>query len=427
MSTQIYEYEVRWVLVRILILAGWYPNHNNPMKGIFIREQARALAAAGLSVAVFYPFDEEISSDQVEMSQEQGILVFRANTYGKGNRYLARLLSYDTAQKKLREVVERFRPELIHVHVGYPAGIIAYLFTRSHRIPYVITEHMSYLKDYVEKWQHRILLRPAFEQAARVLPVSASLAEQIKGFGWKVKLQTVPNVVDTDRFNCGNSSSSTDSDLASNSSRTLGSGPSALNNQINFLFVGNMEETQVKGLQFLLPALAKVLAEFPKEFPEGSPQNLLSKKIHLHCVGDGPKRQDYEKLAEDLGITNSCTFYGRMNPERMPEFYQLADVLVLSSLKETFGCVLIEAMSCGKPVVATACGGPQDIVKPEVGVLVEPGSTAELVRGINQVISSLEGYCPEVIRSYAEENFSPKAIAKTLSKIYEEVLVSKST
>lgn len=388
------------------------------MKGIFIQEQARALAAAGLSVAVFYPFDEDIAPEKVEMSEEQGFSVFRANTYGLGNRYLARFLSYYTAQKKLREVVERFCPDLIHVHVGYPAGIIAYLFTRTHQIPYVITEHMSYLTDYVEKWQHRILLRPAFKHSARVLPVSASLAKQIKAFGWKVNLQPVPNVVDTDRFNCGNSSLNADSDLMLNSSRTLNLGSSVINNQINLLFAGNMEETQVKGLQFLLPAFAEVLAENQ----EKSPWNLSGKKLHLHCVGDGPKRKDYEKVAEDLGIKDFCTFHGRVSPKRMPEFYQIADVLVVSSLKETFGCVLIEAMSCGKPVVATACGGPQDIVKPEVGVLVEPGSIEELVRGINQVISSLESYKPEEIRSYAKENYSPQAVAKTLSAIYEEIL-----
>lgn len=377
------------------------------MKGIFIREQARALVAAGLSVAVLYPFDEEITSKQVEMSEEEGVTVFRMNANGRGNRYLARFVSYYTAQSKLREVAERFRPELIHVHVGYPAGIIAYLFTRSHKIPYVITEHMSYLKDYVEKWQHRILLRPAFEQSARVLPVSAALAEQIKAFGWKVKLQPVPNVVDTDRFIY--------------SSHPLGSGPSVCDNQINLLFVGNMEETEVKGLQYLLPAFAKVLAEFQGK----STHNPLGKKLHLHCVGDGPKRKDYEQLAGDLGIKESCTFYGRVSPERMPEFYQLADVLVVSSLKETFGCVLIEAMASGKPVLATACGGPQDIVQPEVGVLVEPGSIEELVRGIRQVISNLESYKPEEIRRYAIENYSAQAIAKVLSAIYEEILVLK--
>lgn len=389
------------------------------MKGIFIREQARALAAAGLSVAVFYPFDEEIASKQVEISQEQGFTVFRANTYGQGNRYLARFLSYHTAQKKLQEVVEKFHPELIHVHVGYPAGIIAYLFTRSHRIPYVITEHMSYLKDYVEKWQHRILLRPAFEQAARVLPVSSSLAEQIKGFGWEVKLQPVPNVVDTDRFMCGesNSSISSDSGLMLKTRGKLDSDPSAFKDKFNLLFVGNMEETQVKGLQFLLPAFSKALEEF-----SGKPQKLQGKKLHLHCVGDGSKRPDYEKLAEDLGVKDSCTFYGRVSPDHMPEYYQLADLLVVSSLKETFGCVLIEAMASGKPVVATACGGPQDILQPEVGVLVEPGSTEELVRGIKQVISTLESYNPEVIRRYAEDNYSPQAIAKTLAAIYEEIL-----
>jgi glycosyltransferase involved in cell wall biosynthesis len=381
--------------VRILILAGWYPNSNNSIKGVFVREQARALAAAGLSVAVFYPFDEEIAPNKVESSTEHGFTVYRANTYGSGNRYLSRLVSYYTAQKKLKEVVERFRPELIHVHVGYPAGIIAYLFTRLNKIPYGITEHMSYLKDYVDKFHHRILLRPAFEQAARVLPVSDALAEQIKSFGWKVKLQPVPNVVDTERF-----SLATTQDVDS----------TVTQNQINLLFAGSMEDTQVKGVNYLLPAFAIVLKKFPE------------KKLHLNLVGDGSKRQDYEKLSKALGIKGHCTFHGRVSPDQMPQFYQNADALVVSSMKETFGCVLIEAMACGKPVVATACGGPEGIVNPRVGVLVQPRSTEELARGLTQVISNLENYNPDEIRHYAIEKYSLQAIAKTLSNIYAEIL-----
>lgn len=391
--------------MRILILAGWYPNPENPMKGIFVREQAFALAKAGLPVAVFYPFDETIEAGEMKLQSEESISVYRANTLGFKNRYLARVVSYFTALQRLGEVVKLFQPDIIHVHVGYPAGIMAYLFTRYHTIPYVLTEHMSYLQNYVAKWQHRILLKPAFEQAAFVLPVSPALGEQIKGFGWKVKLKIVPNVVDTVRF-------------APPSSQELIKNP-ALKGQgeargtIRLLFAGNMEETQNKGVQYLLPAFAQVCRE-------AAPQ-----KLHLDLVGEGVKRVAYEELAKTLGISQSCTFHGRVDPRDMPEMYRSTDFVVLPSLKETFGCVLIEALATGKPVLATNCGGPQSIVNEKVGVLVQPGSSDELVRGIREMMTRLDQYPTAEIREYALTRYSAQALGEMLRKIFDELVDSQ--
>ena len=379
--------------MRILILAGWYPNQGNPMKGIFVREQAFALAKAGLPVAVFSPFDEAIKPGQLKLEIEEKIPVYRANTLGFGNRYLARFLSYCTALKRLGEVVKLFQPDLIHVHVSYPAGIVAYLFTRIHKIPYVITEHMSYLQDYVAKWQHRILLKPTFEEAAMVLPVSQALAEQIEAFGWKIRTRPIPNLVDTDRFT-----------------------PKAFSDQrlsqpmIRLLFAGNMEETQVKGVQYLLPAFAQVCKEASNQL------------LHLDLVGEGVKRAAYEELAKQLGITNCCTFHGRVDPQAMPEFYRKSDFVILPSLKETFGCVLIEALSTGKPVLATNCGGPQSIVNEKVGLLVQPGSSKALVLGIQKMLTTLDQYKSDEIRQYAVLNYSAQVIGVRLQELYAQIL-----
>lgn len=392
--------------MRILILAGWYPNQGNPMKGIFVREQALALAKVGLSVAVLSPFDETIEPGQMKFQAEEGIAVYRVNTLGSGNRYIARLGSYFSASKRLGEVVKIFQPELIHVHVGYPAGIIAYIFKRftyANKIPYLITEHMSYLQDYVAKWQHRILLKPAFEQAAYVLPVSQALAEQIKNFGWKVRVKPVPNVVDTDRF--------TPASSPGEQEKTKATAAQGLTSKtIRLLFAGNMEETQVKGVQFLLPAFAQVCKE-------ASSQNL-----HLDLVGDGDKRAAYEELAQQLGIYSYCTFHGRVDPSNMPELYRGSDFLVLPSLKETFGCVLIEALAAGKPVLATNCGGPQSIVNDKVGLLVQPGSSEELVRGIREMLSTLDNYQADDLRQYALVHYSPQAIGVMLKEIYNKAV-----
>ncbi|MDR3587450.1 MAG: glycosyltransferase [Desulfosporosinus sp.] len=388
--------------MRILILAGWYPNQENPMKGIFVREQAFALAKAGLPVAVFYPFDEAINPGEMNYQIEGSIPVYRANTLGFRNRYLARLVSYYTAHQRLAEIVKLFRPDLIHVQVGYPAGIVAYLFTRHHKIPYVITEHMSYLQDYVAKWQHRILLTPTFEQAAYVLPVSQALAEQFKSFGWKVKLKPVPNVVNTERFTPTAPGAQTKNPALKDqriAPRT-----------IRILFAGNLDETQIKGVQYLLPAFAQVCRETSHP------------KLHLDLVGDGVKRTTYEELTKHLGITDCCTFHGRVDPQAMPELYRASDFVILPSLKETFGCVLIEALATGKPVLATNCGGPQSIVNEKVGLLVQPGSIEELVQGIRKMLTKLDQYKSAELREYAITHYSGQAIAVRLMEIYEKVL-----
>ncbi|AHF08098.1 glycoside hydrolase [Desulfitobacterium metallireducens DSM 15288] len=375
--------------MKVLILAGWYPNHSNPMKGTFIREQALALHKAGLPVAVFYPFDEELKSGEMKEAREEGLQVYRANTVGEGNRFVGRFASYFRSIRMLERITNDVQPDLLHVHVGYPAGIIAYLFTRNHSIPYLITEHMSYLQDYVAKWQHRILLKRTFEHAQRVLPVSTALQKQFTSWGWNVKTKVVPNVVDTERFQ-----------LDRNASKE----------GVHLLFAGNMEATEVKGLQYLLPAFAQVLRNQRKDQP-----------LHLDLVGDGAKRKDYEALAQKLGITDSVTFHGRVNPGEMPGFYQKADLLVLSSVKETFGCVLIEAMASGKPVLATACGGPQDIIKEKTGLLVPPESTEALAKGMQDMLASLQDFDEVKIRNYALNHYSPEAVARMLIEIYEEI------
>ncbi|CEJ06459.1 Glycosyl transferase group 1, partial [Acididesulfobacillus acetoxydans] len=176
---------------------------------------------------------------------------------------------------------------------------------------------------------------------------------------------------------------------------------------LRLLFVGGMDETEVKGLQFLLPALAGLARE---------------RRFRLELIGDGSLRQHYEARARELGIEGSCRFRGVLPPEEMPERYREADFLVLSSLKETFGCVLIEAMASGIPVLATACGGPESLVTAETGLLVKPGSSEALLDGMREMARRLPQYKPAVLRAYADTHFGPRALAEELKGVYRDAL-----
>lgn len=96
--------------------------------------------------------------------------------------------------------------------------------------------------------------------------------------------------------------------------------------------------------------------------------------------------------------------------------------LVLPSIKETFGCVLIEAMACGKPVLATKSGGPNEFVNNNVGILVEPKNEKALEEGIDLIIKRYDTFDPEYIRKYVVDNYSYDIIGQKIRKVYDDIL-----
>jgi glycosyltransferase involved in cell wall biosynthesis len=97
-------------------------------------------------------------------------------------------------------------------------------------------------------------------------------------------------------------------------------------------------------------------------------------------------------------------------------------LLVLPSRAESFGAVLVEALACGTPVVATRCGGPEDIVSDEVGTLVPPEDENALAEGIGRILQRRGMYNPERLRTYALERFSWERVANDTVNVYQQAL-----
>jgi len=125
---------------------------------------------------------------------------------------------------------------------------------------------------------------------------------------------------------------------------------------------------------------------------EASKPLLLSDgSLNLVLVGDGPQRERLENLAVSLGIRKQTQFLGRKDPTDIVTLLQGCEVFVLPSREESFGLVLIEAMACKRPVVATAVGGIPEIVENEKsGILVEPDNPAALGLALQTVLSDTE-------------------------------------
>lgn len=140
--------------------------------------------------------------------------------------------------------------------------------------------------------------------------------------------------------------------------------------KIELLFIGRMVDW--KGLDILLEALHR------------SKNNAL----HLNIIGDGPEYGAMQSLAYNLGLEN-VTFLGHVPFDKLNDYYDVADIFVLPSLRECGGAVVLEAMARGLPVIATNWGGPADYLTNEVGFLVEPRSKEYMIEMICHHISIL--------------------------------------
>jgi glycosyltransferase involved in cell wall biosynthesis len=121
----------------------------------------------------------------------------------------------------------------------------------------------------------------------------------------------------------------------------------------------------------------------------------------LLIAGQGEERANLEALIARLGVGDRVRLIGARPHEELPELYGAADALVLASSREGWANVLLEAMACGTPVVATPIwGNPEVVSKPEGGVLMKERSAAGIVEGVQRLFA--DPPTREATRAYAE-------------------------
>ena len=123
---------------------------------------------------------------------------------------------------------------------------------------------------------------------------------------------------------------------------------------------------EYKGLEYLIKSMQQVIQQAPE--------------AHLYILGKGPEEQRLKRLKENLDLDKHITFISESVPNyKMPELFAECDVYVQSSIVEPYGIAVVEAMSCGKPVLGTRVGGMMDTISDgECGFLVSPENPSQL-------------------------------------------------
>lgn len=389
--------------MKLFVLPSWYPSAAQPMAGLFVRDQVAALAAdASMKIVVggWGHHDGALSVRQPATSLAALRWRVRARPAwrdaGTWHEFNTPRLSWSLriGLGGVRGLLQASRGnlaqareflggiDLIHAHVGFPAGWIAAELARETGLPYVLTEHMSPfpVPQLLQRGAPVAALRAAYAGAAATVAVSPALAGRIRALGLPCS-DVVPNAVDTERF-------------------ALQALPHA--NPFVLLTLGTL--TRQKGVDVLLAAFARWHA----------PQ------AQLHIGGDGPERAALERQAQALGIAARVRFLGALAPGAVPAAMAACHVFVLASRHETFGVVLAEALASGRPVLATRCGGPQAIVGAGDGLLVPPEDAAALAAALQQMAGL--SFDATALRARAVERFSRAAVARQLMAIYCRVL-----
>ncbi|MCD6418030.1 glycosyltransferase family 4 protein [bacterium] len=186
------------------------------------------------------------------------------------------------------------------------------------------------------------------------------------------------------------------------------------NNPKKILFVGRIVER--KGVKYLIRAMPKVLSRIDAE---------------LIVVGSGAILDELKSTAQDIGVSEKVHFTGVIPADEKEQYYKNCDVFVLPACfdrhgdTEGLGVVLLEALSYGKPVIASAVGGIVDIVKDgHSGLLVPEKDPDALAEAIIRVLTDKELYIKLAKDGYeyAIQKFSPSVVEKAIVDVYEALL-----
>ncbi|HEX7493819.1 MAG TPA: glycosyltransferase [Bacteroidales bacterium] len=374
----------------ILLLTHSYPDRENSWRGSFIKDQAAALSINNMVIVVYFKIDYEHFAPFSKCAflkttsgnlTEYTLTIRRSFPVINQINYLLKTFKFIK-----HEIVQYNKPDLIHSHLLYPAGFLGTIVQKRIKIPNLITEH-SRVTNYFRSLLHKRCVIYALKNATSVIAVSNSLRDEISSF-YTRRVNVIHNIVDTDKF------------------KLKIQKPGQI---LNIGFLGGLGNDN-KGLDLLLKS-ASVLE---------------NKNFILHIGGKGILLDSYVKMARESGIESKCKFYGEIPRDKIIDFYSGLDLFVLPSRYETFGIVLIEAMACGIPVIATRCGGPEETVIPATGILIEKENAEDLAGALKGMSENLGSYDKETIRNWVIENFGKEVFIERQSSLYQEILTNNT-
>ncbi|NJM94177.1 MAG: glycosyltransferase family 4 protein [Cytophagales bacterium] len=278
---------------------------------------------------------------------------------------------------------------VIHAHVAHPGGYVAMQLAKKLGVPYIISEHMGPFPfvDYPDKKDrlNPFLARP-YHSANLIVAVSQHLKRQMEGKAIRVD-EVIPNFIDDDFFSLP------------------ASPPIRLDPRIRFAFVGRWEKG--KGLEDLLAAWRKL---------EKSAEHIFTV-----IAGDGSMRSFIEKEISQAGL-RSVEIRSQLDRTGVRQLLWESDVLLCPSHYENNPLIILEALACGRPVVATRNGGAEELIHSGNGVLINKANPDELAAAILYMTKNHQALSPKSIREDFEQRWGTQQTITRWDDIYTRLV-----
>jgi glycosyltransferase involved in cell wall biosynthesis len=391
--------------LRVLVLSWNYPTAAAPQRGLWVERMCDAASRdADVQVIVPTPYVPPLIPVQalsrfrrVPGHERRGTVAIAYPRVPGSIEYLTHGFDARLAVSRLRSVATRLHRErpfdLIHAHFIYPDGVVASRIGRDLGVPVMTSEHAFWTPWLEDQPRVREQVHAALPGIRLIAPVSEFLRQSIVGYaGDRIARSAVlPNVVDDVTFCPG----------------------SADRDPRELLFVGLIRK--FKRVDVLLRAVAEVR----RHMPDVRLRILSANAFRAY----GADRREMGDLIASLGLQTAVTVVNGSDPPAVAEaMRRCAFVVVSSTRRETFCSVAAEALACGTPLVVTRCGGPEEFVTPDDGVMVEPDDPSALAAGILQAFERRASFDASAIRARIVGRFGRAAWCDQAMALYGDVV-----
>ncbi len=363
--------------MRVLTFTNLYPNAQLPLHGIFVARRVTALARdCGHEIEIvapvpyfprFLPALGDWKKLQLvpKIEERDGLKIYHPRYFNPpkiGMSHYGQWMASGSLSTVTSRLHNGFSFDVIDAHFVYPDGFAAIQIGRKLNRPVVVTARGSDVTRNKHLPHIRPLLSKVMRAAAQLIAVSEELRDDFIALGAAPeKVHVIPNGIDTACFHL--------------LSRAAACQELRLNSDDCWLIsVGRLDHN--KGQWLILDALNKIgLAE------------LQRRRIKLALIGDGEDREKLASLAHSFGLTDIVYFAGQLSPEKICTWYNAAEVKILASRREGSPNVVLEALACGTPVVASRAGRNALVIQAgKQGFLFPPEDAEALQAAILQAL-----------------------------------------